>query len=57
MNNRIKPSSGLLVGPETSFGRELMFYKLSAKTGHFMVIPGETINIISKQLYYNILML
>jgi hypothetical protein len=57
VNNQTKPSSGLLVRPETSFDREPMFYQLSGKTEHFTVIPSETIHIISKKLYYSILML
>jgi hypothetical protein len=31
-----------------------MFYSLSVESRHLTIIPGEIINILFKQIYYNI---
>jgi hypothetical protein len=57
VNDWIKPPSGLFVRLETRLNRKSMFYQFSAETSHFTVIPDEAINILFKQLYYNIFVL
>jgi hypothetical protein len=34
-----------------------MFYELLAESRNFMIIPGDTINILFKQFYYSIFVL